>query len=63
MPNRRSKMEGRIVWDGATRMVERRIFPGTHRVQDMPPPNTAPWQIEYFKLKECEKQQNAGRTL
>lgn len=27
------------------------------RVQDMLPLNMAPWQIKYFKMKECEKSQ------
>lgn len=28
-----------------------------------PPPNMAPWHIEYFKLKEFEKIAEAGRSL
>lgn len=27
------------------------------------PPNTAPWHIQYFKLKELEKTAEAGRYL
>lgn len=33
--------------------------PTTYRVQDMPQ-KMAPWQIEYFKLKELEKMAETG---
>ena len=32
-------------------------------VQDTPPQNMAPWQIEYFKLKEFEKRAERGRSF
>ena len=28
---------------------------GSEDVQDMPPPNMAPWHTEYFRLEEFEK--------
>lgn len=36
---------------------------GNDRVQDMLPPNTAPWQVDCFKLNDFEKRQVQERPL
>lgn len=38
-------------------------FVGHDGVQDMLPPNMAPWLIEFLKLKESEKMAGAERSL
>lgn len=43
-----------------TFIVLRFTFAG---IQDMLPQNMAPWHIEYLRLKELEKMEEAGRSL